>query len=95
VGITYPRPLAKAIPNGHVIDVQGSTATHCPGIGKADPGYLCLYNGDVSNEDLNYIYSTGSFVHAKGKPSYGVVLYWTLHAPGAGYVGGTWTVTAP
>jgi hypothetical protein len=95
VGITFQRPLKKAIPNGHVIDVQGASATHCPGIGKADPGYLCLYNGDVYNVTLNYIYSTTSWVHATGKPSFGVVLYWTLTAPGSGYVGGTWTVTAP
>jgi hypothetical protein len=97
VGITYPRPLKKPIANSHVIDVQGGTAAHCAGLGKADPGYLCLYNRDVSDVDpVSYIYSTTGWLHKKGAPSYGVVLYWTLSTgQTAGFVGGSWTVTAP
>jgi hypothetical protein len=92
--ITYPRPLSKPIADSHIIDVQGTSAPHCPGIGRAARGYLCLYNGDVSGVGTGFGYSTNSFVHTTGKPSYGVVLYWVVSGSQP-YVGGTWTVTAP
>jgi hypothetical protein len=90
--ITYARPLHKPIPDGHIIDVQGSSAPHCPGIGHAARGYLCLYNGDYNAVGTGFGYSTDSFVWAGGK-SYGVVLYWVITGTEP-YVGGTWTVTA-
>jgi hypothetical protein len=93
--ITYPRRLATAILNSHIIDVQGVTsAPHCPGIGRAAKGYLCLYNNDYTNVDIGFGYSRDSWVWSRG-PSYGVVLYWSIIGTGDAYVGGTWTVTAP
>jgi hypothetical protein len=91
--ITYPRPLKTAIPDTHIIDVQGTSGTHCPGIGRAQKGYLCLYNGDVNGVDLGFGYSDDNWLYSGGK-SYGVVLYWSVTGT-IPYVGGTWTVTAP
>ena len=49
-GITYTQPLAAAIDHNKIIDVQGGgTLPHCPGVGTADPGYLCLYNCNYSD----------------------------------------------
>ena len=91
--ITYPRKLAKPILDGHIIDVQGAgPVPHCPGIGKAAQGYLCLYNTIWYNVDTGYGYSNDSDVWTGG-PSVGVVLYWQVTGVGP-YVGGTWTVTA-
>jgi hypothetical protein len=41
--VTFPIPLAAELPYDHTIYVTGSSATHCPGRGHADRGYLCLY----------------------------------------------------
>jgi hypothetical protein len=93
--ITYPRRLARAIRSRHIIDVQGApSAPHCPGIGRADRGYLCLYDNDPTNVDLPLRYSRSPWVWSGG-PSYGVVLFWPITGTGDAYVGGTWTVTAP
>lgn len=96
--ITYPRPLAAPVTNAHIIDVQGNgqTASHCSGPGHADPGYLCLYDYDVSNTGLTAFYSDGGTYFPASLGKYGVVLYWTSGgSSGFPYVGGSWTVTAP
>ena len=90
--ITYPRPLANAISPANIIDVHGTSGTHCPGIGQADPGYLCLYDTDTSGTTGTVFYSNTGPDTGVGK--LGVVLYWTV-ATGDSYVGGSWTVTAP
>jgi hypothetical protein len=92
-GITYVQPLAKAIPDENIIDVKGTSAPHCPGRGKADPNYLCLYNTISFNVEEGYGYSSDAEVGPL-TPSPGVVLYWytTGRDP---YVGGIYTVTAP
>ncbi len=48
---SFPIPLASALAEGKAIYVSGASSTHCSGIGHADPGYLCLYQG--SSENLN------------------------------------------
>jgi hypothetical protein len=90
--ITYPRPLAAAISAANIIDVHGTSGTHCPGIGQADPGYLCLYDTDTSGTTGTVFYSNTGPDTGVGK--LGVVLYWTV-TTGDSYVGGSWTVTAP
>ena len=94
IGITYPQPLAKAIPTAHVIDVHGKSGAHCPGAGHAARGYLCLYNRDFSGLGAKAVYSNdGQYFPASGG-KVGVLLYWQVDT-GAAYVGGEWTVTAP
>ena len=90
--ITYPRPLATAISPANIIDVHGTSGTHCPGIGQADSGYLCLYDTDTSGTTGTVFYSNTGPDTGVGK--LGVVLYWTVTA-GDAYVGGSWAVTAP
>jgi hypothetical protein len=95
VAITYPRPLKAAIPASHVIEVLGGTAAHCPGLGHAAPGYLCLYNrvendtasppADIYSDDSNDLQTS---------PSVGVLVYWVPNGSSP-YVGGEYTVTAP
>ena len=90
--ITYPRPLATAISPANIIDVHGTSGTHCPGIGQADPGYLCLYDTDTTGTTGTVFYSNNGPDNGAG--TLGVVLYWTVGA-GDAYTGGSWTVTAP
>jgi hypothetical protein len=92
-GITYVQPLATAIPDGNVIEVTGTSAPHCEGVGKAARGYLCLYNWDDNDTEAAIVYSDdkGDF----SSPSPGVVLYWYVHESGEPYAGGEYTVTAP
>jgi hypothetical protein len=91
--ITYPRTLKTPIANANIIDARGWPVAHCPEPGKADPGYLCLYNSVYNNVNLGYGYSSNSFVLVNGK-SVGVVLYWQSSGANS-YAGGIWTVTAP
>ena len=42
-------PLAKAVK--HAVGVNGSSGPHCPGAGRAAPGYLCVYVANKSNTD--------------------------------------------
>jgi hypothetical protein len=92
VGITYPRALKAAIISSHVIEVTGTSASHCPGAGHAAKGYLCIYNSIASGVDpLTDIYAKTSDNLGK----VGVVLYWSVSSDNASpYVGGSWTVTA-
>lgn len=90
-GITYHRPLAHAIQNSHIIDVQGvGPVDHCPRPGQAERGYLCLYNWVKNGVGAGYGYSENSQFSS---PSVGVVLYWPVTGNYA-YAGGEWTVTA-
>jgi hypothetical protein len=87
VGITYPRPLAAAIPKVHMIDTYGGASAYCPGPGHAARGYLCLYpsGGTYYEVDPTTDFYTYSF---------GVEIYWTP-TNNDPYVGGVWTLTAP
>jgi hypothetical protein len=93
-GITYPRPLKTAISNANIIDALGTgPVTHCPAPGKADPGYLCLYNWVNAGVSAGYGYSSNAAPYFSS-PSVGVVLYWPVTGDQP-YAGGEWTVTAP
>jgi hypothetical protein len=91
-GITYVQPLATPISEKNIIDVTTGTATHCPGVGQADPGYLCLYDFVRFDVEPAYGYSNATQFST---PSPGVVLYWPVAAAGEAYAGGEYTVTAP
>jgi hypothetical protein len=93
--IVYPRPLAAAIADTKIIDVQGANAPHCAGAGHAAPGYLCLYNDDSYGVagDTQFQSDDNTFF-PKDLGKLGVELYWVTSANNA-YVGGSWTVTAP
>jgi hypothetical protein len=95
VGITYARPLATPIPDGHIIDLGTTTdPTHCPGVGHAAPGYLCLYDQNLYfqvHDGYGYSDDAGYF----SSPSPGVILYFPVSGTAtSAYVGGEYTVTA-
>src|SRR4051794_11605828 len=94
-GLNYPRPLAAAIKDSHILDNQGPpfTRQNCPGLGLAAPGYLCIYTTVHHNVFPAFGYSNDSDV-LQQKPSLGVILYWQEDGTDA-YAGGEWTVTAP
>jgi hypothetical protein len=94
----FPVPLAAALDGPHVRYISGASGTHCPGVGQADPGYLCLYQGFVQNVlvpgdtdifdpiDSPYIYGASRF---------GFSIFLRSNAAGAAGVHGAYSVTAP
>jgi len=94
-GITYVQPLASPIPEENVIDVTKKSAPHCPGLGKAERGYLCLYDWDQADVEGTVFYSGIEKEEHFSTPYPGAVLYWTVKEEGEPYVGGEYTVTAP
>ena len=94
---SFRTPLAAGLTN--VVYVPGASATHCSGVGHADPGYLCVYQGYIANANTpasNNIFNPET---ASGTSStsgaYGFSIL--LSAAGAGLttVSGTYAVTAP
>ncbi len=90
-GISFSQPLATSIAANHVVyNVTGATSIHCPGFGKADPGYVCMYEAEAS---ALAFYVTRDFVlNGNAADKYGFALFFEVK--GAGYAAGSWTVTA-
>jgi hypothetical protein len=92
-GITFPQPLAAAIPTGNVEWLKsGTTSASCPGHGSAAAGHLCLYDNEEFGVSLCCIYDFAFNDPAADKN--GFIIYWDPSVPSA-YVSGEWTVTAP
>jgi len=94
---TFPVPLAAGLDDSHTVFVPGASATHCSGVGHADPGYLCVYLGVHNNASTP---SSGAIFNPEGAaPSgtgrYGFGIF--LGAAGTDFweVSGTYAVTAP
>jgi hypothetical protein len=67
-----------------------STASHCPGPGHADPGYLCVYG----EADFNAAFkSIGTGSGATGASTSGAVVFFNVTG-GSSYAQGYWAVTA-
>jgi hypothetical protein len=95
--VSFATPLAAPLDAAHVIYVPGASAAHCPGVGQADPGYLCVYQQDILNAvtpDSTNIFKVEAGGPA-GSGAQGFSIF--LMAAGAGdwLVGGTYAVTAP
>lgn len=92
-GITFQQPLAAPIPEGNVEWLrEGEVSAACPGVGKAAPNHLCLYDNEESNVELCCIYDFAFNDPAADRN--GFIAYWEPTAGGS-YVSGEWTVTAP
>ena len=95
---SFPVPLAAAIAFGHAIFVSGASATHCSGVGHADPGYLCVYD-DGFHANANAPASSNIFDPEAGQDQAASAKGWgiTLFATGAGdwSIYGSYAVTAP
>lgn len=96
VGITFAQPLSAPIPNANVDWMQPTVdGPHCPGNGKADPGYLCLYDWENHNVGQPFAaYSSEAPFSQYSMTSWGAILSWTINGSGS-YVDGEYTVTAP
>lgn len=91
--VTFPVPLAEALPESHVI-FTGESATHCSGQGHADAGYLCIYvNWSGKVEPSNVLTFEHVFEHGAGRTGFGA--FWRVTENGEAWAEGTWTVTAP
>src|SRR5665213_2666948 len=56
-GISYVQPLTAAIPDANVIwNKAATTSIHCPGYGRADRGYLCLYDNEENGVGVGVFY---------------------------------------
>lgn len=97
-GISFSQPLAAGLTENHaVFNGEEATSTHCPGVGRADPGFLCLYAGEISNltfqHTLNFPTPKGGFENDATGP-FGFALYFAV-TKSFGFADGSWTVTAP
>ena len=93
--VSFPVPLAAALSVANVVYTTAASATHCPGVGQAERGFLCIYEGQstgVTNPP-----DVASFEGVAGTPGsgrFGFNMEWA--APGASaFALGTWSVTAP
>jgi hypothetical protein len=92
-GITFQQPLAAAIPKGNVEWLlEEETSANCPGVGRAAPNHVCLYDNEESEVNLCCIYDFAFNEPAADKN--GLIVYWQPTGSGS-YVSGQWTVTAP
>jgi hypothetical protein len=91
VSFSFTQPLAAALDGAHVIETV-SSATHCPGAGQADPGYLCVYRTGYSFVTVLAPYNPQNGTAGAGR--FGSALFYTITASGS-FVYGTWAVTAP
>ena len=93
---SFPVPLANAIAGGHAIYVTGASATHCPGAGKADAGYLCVYQKQLLGANTPASADIGNPETATaGASTRGWTILLTASGLGSWYVFGSYAVTAP
>jgi hypothetical protein len=91
-GISFSQPLAAALPANHVVyNTSGKTSTHCPGFGKADPGFVCLYESEGSG--LSFYVARDFALNENAADKYGFAVFFAVNSPG--FIAGSWTVTAP
>jgi hypothetical protein len=96
VNINFVQPLSAPLDVSHgiVLNSGESSASHCPGVGKADPGYLCVYVGYELNANI-YTPVEDPQTGSAGTGKAGAIAYAHTAATGIGAVSGTWAVTAP
>jgi hypothetical protein len=96
VTVSFAQPLPEELEKTHQVVVRAaeSSATDCPGVGRADPGFLCVYVGYEENTSIH-----GGFENPQtgfeGVGRGGANTYTRTSGAGDGAVAGTWAVTAP
>lgn len=86
-------PTAPAADHLVYLNQEVASAPHCPGVGAADPGYLCAYGGAESAVAFNGFYQPTSTAET-GSTTDGTTIFFEVTGTGA-YVRGTWAYTAP
>ncbi|HEV7734517.1 MAG TPA: hypothetical protein VGR62_20255 [Candidatus Binatia bacterium] len=95
---SFPIPLEADIPDGKQIYVLDDVAPHCPGLGQADPGYLCVYQGYEENSEPpgdDDIFDPSSYLGNNGASRFGFGIYLSPKFSGRSAVSGTYSVTVP
>jgi hypothetical protein len=98
VTASYPTPLPSGLDAAHTIYVSGASATHCSGPGHAERGYLCVYEGDLSNANTPSnanIFNPEGEGGPSGTGTHGLGIFLRSKAAGLTFVGGSFAVTAP
>lgn len=81
------------IPTSNRIMVTGSSGPHCPGIGQADPGYLCAYETNEENAKEPRLYpETGLQTNPA---TYGIQLQVESVTVGTVLFNAVWAYTEP
>lgn len=98
-GVSFSQPLAAGLTENHVVfNLPETTSTHCPGIGRADAGFMCLYAGEIQSLSydltLNFPAFPGKLYEDEATGKYGFVVYFKVLGTG-GFADGVWSVTAP
>jgi hypothetical protein len=98
-GVSFSQPLAAGLTENHVVfNLPEATSPHCPGIGRADAGFMCLYTGEIQslsyNATLNFPTFPGKSYEFEATGKFGFVVYFKVLGS-AGFTDGVWTVTAP
>jgi hypothetical protein len=94
---SFPIPLAAGTDNAHTIFVSGTSAPHCSGVGNAEPGYLCVYQGYTENANTP---TSGNIFNPETGASltssaHGFSILLSAAAAGLTTVDGSYAVTAP
>jgi len=92
--VTFPVPLAAALPIGQVVYTRTWPVAHCAAPGSAAQGFLCIYGEQVKGFSLPTIYGSEGSGNLPGAGRFGLVMEWTVEAAQAFEIG-TYTVTAP
>jgi hypothetical protein len=95
---TFPIPLAADIAPANRVYVSGASAPNCPGMGQAATGYLCVYQGYVSNATTpvdGNIFNPAEAGGPGGASRYGFSIFLSSANAGLSNVSGTFTVKAP
>jgi hypothetical protein len=88
--ISFAVPLAYHLRQSHFIYSIGASATHCPGVGHAAPGYFCVYQGSTVNaQSMETVDPINT-----GTGTSGGSIYVNAVAPGGWWIFGTYAVTA-
>ncbi len=81
------------IPESHRVMVTGSSAPNCPGVGKAAPGYLCVYRTQEENAKEPNLYPEAGLKSEAA--TYGFLLQVESMTAGTVLYGADWAYTEP
>jgi len=95
---SFPIPLAATLNAEHVIYVSETSVPHCPGVGQAERGYLCVYQRFIEHTETpksSNIFNVDEGGKLTGVGAHGFGIALTANAAALATVSGTFAVTAP